>query len=92
MLLLSAQHAVYGLFLITLWSLFLWGVHRGSGLRDLPIAWERGCSLALAMVSIQAVFEPDYGSYLRHLTPLLPLLLFVAVVSRHRPEGTGPRA
>src|SRR5699024_2040992 len=28
--------------------------------------------LLLAFVMTQAVFEPDYGSYLKHLTPLLP--------------------
>lgn len=35
----------------------------------------RAASLLLAFVSVQAVFEPDFGSYLKHLTALLPLFL-----------------
>lgn len=35
----------------------------------------RAASLLLAVVLVQAVFEPDFGSYLKHLTPLLPLFL-----------------
>lgn len=31
--------------------------------------------LLFAFVLTQAVFEPDYGSYLKHLTPLLPAFL-----------------
>ena len=31
----------------------------------------------ISFVMIQSVFEPDYGSFLRHLTPLLPLVLVV---------------
>ncbi|SFQ30476.1 hypothetical protein SAMN05421810_10620 [Amycolatopsis arida] len=54
-----------------------WGTRRGWFARDVPMA--RAVSLLLAMLTVQAVFEPDYGSYLKHLTPLLPLfpLLFV---------------
>ncbi len=82
MFLMGAQHAAYALFLVTIWCLFLWGVHRGSQARNLPVVWYRTCALVLAMVSVQAIFEPDYGSYLRHLTPFLPLMVFVVVVSR----------
>lgn len=32
--------------------------------------------LVLAFVTVQSVFEPDYGSALRHLSPLLPLVGF----------------
>lgn len=35
----------------------------------------RAAALLLAVVSVQAIFEPDFGSYLKHLTPLLPLFL-----------------
>lgn len=35
----------------------------------------RAASLLLAMVSVQAIFEPDFGSYLKHLTPMMPLFL-----------------
>lgn len=54
----------------------------------------RAASLLFAVVTVQSVFEPDYGSYLKHLSPVLPLafLLFRAVptgntgqVSTHAP-------
>lgn len=35
----------------------------------------RAAALLLAVVLVQAIFEPDFGSYLKHLTPLLPLFL-----------------
>lgn len=35
----------------------------------------RAVALLLAVVLVQAIFEPDFGSYLKHLTPLLPLFL-----------------
>lgn len=30
-----------------------------------------------SFVFIQSIFEPDYGSFLRHFTPLIPLLIFL---------------
>ena len=39
----------------------------------------RAALFALAVVTTQGFFEPDYGSYLRHLTPVLPLVIAVAV-------------
>lgn len=80
MLAMSATHAVYGLFLMTVWIRFLAGVRRGLRQPGLPAAWGRCVCLALSMVLVQSIFEPDYGSYLRHLTPMLPLMVYVAVV------------
>ncbi|MFD1720143.1 hypothetical protein [Amnibacterium endophyticum] len=43
-----------------------------------PDVVERSCAaLLLAFVAVQALFEPDYGSALRHLTPLLPLAVLL---------------
>jgi len=39
----------------------------------------RAALFALAVVVTQGFFEPDYGSYLRHLTPVMPLVLAVTV-------------
>ncbi|HEY5981567.1 MAG TPA: hypothetical protein VIT41_18225 [Microlunatus sp.] len=36
---------------------------------------ERAVALLLALVIIQAIFEPDYGSYVKHIVPMLPLFL-----------------
>ncbi|NWB91932.1 hypothetical protein [Pseudomonas agarici] len=34
-------------------------------------------SLIISFTAIQSVFEPDYGSYVRHLAPLYPMVFFV---------------
>lgn len=36
---------------------------------------ERAVALLLSLVIVQAIFEPDYGSYIKHLAPALPLFL-----------------
>nr|WP_306630210.1 hypothetical protein [Arthrobacter ulcerisalmonis] len=41
----------------------------------LPQSQVRGIALLFAFTVVQAVFEPDYGSYVRHLAPLLPIML-----------------
>lgn len=33
----------------------------------------RAAALLLGLLIVQAIFEPDYGSYVKHLTPMLPL-------------------
>lgn len=44
----------------------------------------RGASLLLAFVMVQVVFEPDYGSYLKHLTPMIPVFLTVVPIRQSR--------
>lgn len=44
----------------------------GNSIRE-----NRCMALILAFVTIQSIFEPDYGSYIKHLTPMLPLVLYV---------------
>lgn len=53
--------------------------HRG-GVRRAPLGErtprpERAVALLLALVVVQAIFEPDYGSYVKHIVPALPLFL-----------------
>lgn len=36
---------------------------------------ERAIALLLGLVVVQAIFEPDYGSYVKHLAPMLPLFI-----------------
>ncbi len=50
---------------------------RGAGL--LPLAF------LLSFLMVQTAFEPDFGSYIRHITPQLAifLALFKATTSRH---------
>lgn len=41
------------------------------------------CSLILAFTLSQAIFEPDYGSYIRHLSALLPVFIRVLGMQPH---------
>ena len=90
--LLFAGSPVYLVFagLMTLLWLTLFAVVR-TGMRG---GWfrtdtrlSRAVSLLLAMVVAQAVFEPDYGSYIKHLTPLLPLF-FAPLLAWRKARGT----
>lgn len=40
-------------------------------------------ALVLAYVTIQSLFEPDYGSYVRHLSPFYPLIFFIIISRPH---------
>ena len=43
---------------------------------------ERSMLLCISYVSTLSLFEPDYGSYLRHLLPVLPLEVLSIVLAR----------
>ena len=47
---------------------------------------ERAVALMLALVVAQAIFEPDYGSYVKHIVPMLPLFLALLPL---KPKWTG---
>lgn len=36
-----------------------------------------GFILLICFTFVQSIFEPDYGSFLRHFTPMLPILIFL---------------
>lgn len=72
-----------GIFIATCWALVAIRARRivgrpGPGV--IPLAF------LLAFLMVQSVFEPDFGSYLRHITPQLPifLALFAATTKRWR--------
>lgn len=50
----------------------------------------RAFYLLAAYVSIQAIFEPDYGSYLRHLVVVLPCICAVWLGVRATPARPAP--
>lgn len=79
---LSAYHVASALLIMGIWVIVLVPVFRGrlAGAADpsLPrasLVAVRAAALLLSLLMVQALFEPDYGSYLKHLTPLLPLAL-----------------
>lgn len=81
------------LVLITgLWGVFGWAVVGSrrrlvSGRPTKEIDdWALRCGLlVLAFLTTQSYFEPDYGSYLKHLSPVLPVLIAAALGWRGTP-------
>ncbi|MCU1473165.1 hypothetical protein [Amnibacterium sp.] len=64
----------------------VWGVFFSALLRrrNLAVSTIRAGWVVLALLTTQALFEPDYGSVVRHLTPVLALVVAVAL-DRGRP-------
>lgn len=73
----AAVAVVFTLFWITMCSTWLRRPARSAG----AVLAARALSLVLAFTAVQALFEPDYGSALRHLSPLLPLLAMAVAVT-----------
>lgn len=83
----SAVYLVMGVILASLWTLVGWSIvrlqreRRGevrgpfAALAERAPRPQRAVALLLALVIVQAIFEPDYGSYLKHVVPALPLFL-----------------
>jgi len=82
----AALYLFSGLAIAWVWGLSLKSFPRTNGPDAFP-SKSKFFLLAWAALIVFSVFEPDYGSYLRHLTPLLPLL--AAGVSTTR-TGSSP--
>lgn len=84
----GAYYLVIALVIAVIWLLFFRGVARAP-LTTAGVPFRRSVALILAFVVTQSLFEPDYGSALRHLTPLLPLFLLVVWSTAGGGRGTG---
>jgi uncharacterized membrane protein len=84
---LSPYYLVVAAFLVVLWFMFGRAVHLSTDESRTDPRWARLVALVLGLTVVQSVFEPDYGSYVRHLTPLLPLMLAVIL---WRPPSSRP--
>ncbi|MCC8392609.1 hypothetical protein LJ656_08415 [Paraburkholderia sp. MMS20-SJTR3] len=57
-----------------------------------PARFDRLCfCFAVSFIATQAIFEPDYGSFLRHLSPISPLLMYLLLSSRAARESDAPQ-
>ena len=87
------QYAVFALGIGALWVLVLRALRRllDDDGRTYPVVALRCGIMALSLVTVQCLFEPDYGSYVRHLSPLVPLMLVAigAARGRARPHKVG---
>lgn len=83
----SAYHLAVAVLLLTIWAAFARVVRATfrTGMRA-DSHHCRGICLVVAFVATQALFEPDYGSALRHLTPLLPVILTATIRSDRKLE------
>ena len=75
----SPVYLAFAIVIAFLWASLVPVIRRGmvQGWFRRDVLLSRAVALLLAMLTVQAVFEPDYGSYIKHLTPLLPLFLLV---------------
>lgn len=92
----AVYHTAAGLLILGLWACTFTAIATGACRRRPrevdaadPVLRARAAALLLALLVVQAIFEPDYGSYLKHLAPMLPLM--VAVVARHPATATNRR-
>ncbi len=74
-------HAIFFGMIVTMWTLVGGAVRvrlkagvGGAG----DVRWVRTFALVTSFVLVQSFFEPDYGSYLRHLSPVLPAAMYMA--------------
>lgn len=58
--------------------------HVAYGQRDLRCNF--GCALFCSFLTVQAIFEPDYGSFVRHLCGFIPFGLLAIGLGNFRPE------
>ncbi len=74
-------HAVFFVVIASMWVLVGRGVwarlREGAGAGG-DVRWVRCFALAASFLLVQSFFEPDYGSYLRHLSPILPAAIYLA--------------
>jgi hypothetical protein len=82
---LSGYHAALGLVIAGCWVMFIRAssqLIRGPRAELSHIA-SRSIMLIFSYLTVQAFFEPDYGSALRHITPLLPIMLYVCLAAQN---------
>lgn len=77
--LLTQGNIIYMAFFVLIASTSIIFLRATSKLNSLSLESLLFAHLIAVVFGIQVFFEPDYGSYLRHLTPMLPLAMFVVI-------------
>ncbi|MEY9257641.1 hypothetical protein ABH903_000651 [Brevibacterium epidermidis] len=100
----SAYYMVAASAIIVLWAVVAMAIVSGRAVRDPRAAWIIAVLTSIFVVLV--IFEPDYGSYLKHLAPFLPLFIALvplgrnhmsnhkepALVARSKPQAVGTYA
>ncbi|MGO3826521.1 MAG: polysaccharide biosynthesis tyrosine autokinase [Corynebacterium variabile] len=91
---LSPYYLAIGIIFLFVWINVVWAASSVSRTTDIPPKdarlLARYTALPLAFLIVQGLFEPDWGSALRHVTPLMPLVVgAAALTARYRRASTG---
>lgn len=84
----SLYYLVAGCAIVVVWAVVASAIMRGRALRESRTAWIAAVLVSLFIVLV--IFEPDYGSYLKHLTPFLPLFLALIPIRASGGGSGGP--
>ncbi|ACR16865.1 hypothetical protein I6J22_06150 [Corynebacterium kroppenstedtii] len=79
---LSPYYLVIFVVIASFWASYFYAVRQWLRSDHRPPLVGRAVCLIAAFAVVQGLFEPDYGSALRHLTPLIPLFFIVAAGER----------
>lgn len=63
-----------------------------AGRLRVDVGLTRAVSMIFALIFAQALFEPDFGSYLRHSLPTMPLFFLVYARAQQLPSRRAPLA
>lgn len=83
----SVYYLAAALAITVLWTVVAVAIFSGRAMREPRTAWMASVLLSLFLVLV--IFEPDYGSYLKHLTPFLPVFVALIPLSRSEPGRAG---
>ena len=72
-------YVIAGVVIFGLWAIVGCALFSGRGRSDARTGWILSVLVSLFIVLV--IFEPDYGSYIKHLTPFLPLFLALVPVT-----------
>lgn len=73
----GAYYLFLAAMILFMWVMFFRAISHSANAAELPVEFSRSVSVIVAFLATQAIFEPDYGSAIRHLAPLMPLMLYV---------------
>ena len=87
---LSPYYLVIFVVIASFWASYFHAVRQWLHSDYRPPLVGRAVCLIAAFAVVQGLFEPDYGSALRHLTPLIPLFFIVAAGERGAERVASP--
>lgn len=85
---LSPYYLVIFVVIASFWASYFYAVRQWLRNDHRPPLVARAMCLIAAFAVVQGLFEPDYGSALRHLTPLIPLFFIVVAGEREAVGGS----